>query len=275
MRRLLQKNGWWSLEILLTVALCVTLCSTGGVMMYQVMGLNNGLYPRNQLEQVQLSRILMEIEDDFSQASRVYVWDSCIQEQVSSAWGPLSSNTHTVSDMRGDLNIWNLSIAADEDDIFLDALTQSGSSTVYRSSAPAAEKNYTLLFLGGGAQINAVVYLRCFSETPASGVAGITYVLTRYINNENRLVKSSEFTYHADGATFLASDQSETANAFPYIQRSATGFDCIEIRLPTAFSKALRDIGTGKVSGRVKKTADEWGVWTFAARQEGHWLREY
>jgi len=261
------ERGWWSLEILLTVALCVAVTSAGVVMMYQVMGMNNGLYPRNQIEQVELSRILMEMEGDFAQASRAYVWNSQVQEQVGGVWGALQTGTHSVADTAGDLNLWALSVKPDDEATFLSGWT---GATIRSVASDATHKYYTLLLLGGGSKINAVVYLTC-TEAPSE----VTYALERYENNGNRLVQSASFTHAAPGASFTNSDQSATPTQFPSITQSATGYDCVDVRLPTAFSTALRDLGTGAQARRVKKTADEWGVWTFTVKNTGRWVRNY
>lgn len=266
------RGAWWSLEILLTIALCVSLMSAGVIAMYQVMGVNNGLYPRNQLQQVELAKMMLMIERDFANASRAYVWDSQIQENSLGSWAPLSYRSSGVI-----VTGWNLNIGPANDGVlmtdggtYLYALTAGGSSTSCRALySDATNKYYTVILLGGKVASpvrKAVIYLTC-SQT----AAGVTYTLTRLEDNGSALVEGGRFTYTAPGVTFSASDQSATATTFPSITRSGAITGGVVFRFPTAFSTALKDIGTGEQARRVKYTADAWGTWTFVPGNNGKW----
>lgn len=265
-----KSRGWLTVELLLATSLCVLVGGAGMIAMFQVMGLGGGLYPTNQMQQVELSRMLLLIEDDFYAASRVYVWNEHIKENNAD----LSSGTHLVSMTQGDYNSWPLQLAqGDETSFFFQWNAANGNITTAVSDS--THKYYTLLFLGPGQVIRAVVYLT--SEQTSSGVS---YTMTRYENNgappsytNGRLVKSHEFTYTAPGASFTASDQSATTTTFPSITEHGSITGGVVIRFPTAFSTALKDRGTGKQARRVKYTADAWSTWTFVPREAGRWIK--
>ena len=261
-------RGWLALEVLLATALCVALTSAGVITMYQMMGMNKGLYPQSQIEQVELSRLLLEIERDFYNADRAYVWNSNIQEKVSGVWGPLQSGTHNVSVTSGvDLETWPVAISPSDDAGFLaNWLAKSPTTIQSVASDNVTTKYYTLVFLKGFTSINAVVYLAC----TYNATTGVTYTLTRYENDGTKLWQGSQFTYNAPGATFTTSDQSATGTTFPSFTRDPARNGVI-VRFPTAFSTALRDIGTGAQARRVKTTADAWGLWTFIPCNATRW----
>jgi|GEM_PF-2476297 hypothetical protein len=287
-----KSRGWLTLELLLTVTLTVLVMSAGSVTMFQIMGVSNGLFPTNQLQQVELSRLMLEIEKDFSSASRAYVYNSCLTEGFTGG-NPLSFPlTHiyvgiNVINHGGDCNIWNTSITPVNDGAFLflwgennAAITGNG-SILGQPSVANSVQYYTLVLLGGTSSapgvsyevptINAVVYLTDMLTTQ-NGVSGMKYTLTRYENNGSQLIAGQTFSYFAPGASFTASDQSTITTTFPSITRNGSK-NSIVFRFPTAFSTALKDIQTGNQARRVKKTADVWGAvgtsansffWTFA-----------
>lgn len=267
----LNARAWLSLELLMTTALCVLVGGAGMIAMFQVIGSGNALYPTNQLQQMELSRMLLEIEGDFYGASRVYVWNSKITENG----GDLSSGTHLVSEAAGDYEAWPLIIPADDEVTFLDYWT-TWDPNIWYTDSDSTHKYYTLVFLGGGQNIRAVVYLDCTQTA-----SGVTYTMTRYENNgappsftDGRLVQTNSFTYTAPGVTFTTSDQSATGTTFPSITKSGSIYSAFVIRFPTAFSKALRDQTTGKQARRVKYTADAWSTWTFVPGEAGRWVKQ-
>ena len=158
--------------MLLAIALCVALTSAGVLTMYQVMGMNNDLYPRSQLEQTQLSRLLLEIERDFYSASRAYVWAGKVEENIgalASNWVPLYTATHTVSvkNSGSDLEIWPIAISPTNDGwtttagSFLYYWTNNGASSSIRivPSDSTDKYYYTIVLLKGFTKISAVIYL--------------------------------------------------------------------------------------------------------------------
>lgn len=265
-----KSRGWLTVELLLATSLCVLVGGAGMVAMFQVMGLGGGLYPTNQLQQMELSRMLLLIEDDFYAASRAYVWNARITESSAD----LSSGTHSVSMSRGDYNGWPLQIGFTDQDTFY-TQWNSANGNIGQTASDANNKYYTLVFLGPGQVIKAVVYLTCTQ----SG-SGVTYTMTRYENNgappsytNGRLLQTNQFTYSAPRASFTASDQSATTTTFPSITKHGSITGGIVIRFPTAFSTALKDRGTGKQARRVKYTADAWSTWTFVPREAGRWVK--
>lgn len=266
-----KRSGWLTLELLMTTSLCVLLGGAGIMSMYQILGMGGGLYPVNQLQQMELSRMLLNIESDFYNATRVYLWNSHLTENG----GDLSSGVHLVEEYEGDYQNWRALLLPNDDYTFLDYMTAYDPNIWYVDS-DSSNKYYTLLFLGPGNTISAVVYMTC-----AQTASGVTYTLTRYENNgpppeytDGRLVKTNEFTFSAPGVTFTSSDQSATSTTFPYIVRHATIYEAFTIRFPTAFSKALHDIGTGNQARRVKYTADAWSTWSFVPGETGRWIKE-
>jgi len=247
------------LEVLLSITLCVIVASAGTVAMFQILGVSGGLYPANQLQEVELSRLLLEIERDFATADRAYVWNS----QITENGGPLTSITLdnlSVTDAGSDANIWNLAVPPTDDaDFYADWRAANGN--IGSVACDANDYYYTLVLLGGPNTINAVVYL---TVTQLASPQQVKYTLVRYANiGAAPLMPGQTFSYTAPGASFTASDQSATTTTFPSITRNGTS-NSIVIRFPTAFSTALKDITSGKQSRRVKYTADAWGVWTLS-----------
>ena len=252
------------MELLMTSAICVFLTATGMIAMYQVMGNGNGLYVQNQMQQVEISRILLQIENDFYNASRVYLWSQRITESS----GDLSSNTHAATSTTGDAEVWNLAITPDDESTFL-TNWKANNGNIGNTASDANNYYYTLLFLGSGKTINAVLYLTCTQ----SG-SGVTYTMKRYENNTGRLVLSNNFSFAAAGASFTSSDQSAGSTTFPSITKNGSVYCGFTLRFPTAFSKAVKDLGTGNQARRVKYTADTWGTWTFVPGEQGRWVKQ-
>lgn len=266
MHRLNKKNkrGWLVLELLLTTALAVIVGGAGMIAMYQILGMGGGLYPVNQLQQVELSRILLSIENDFANASRAYVWD----RKILKSSAELTTGTHSVTVLSGDAETWPVAIAPNDEATFL-TNWQAADGTISATAADSNNKYYTLLFLGAGQKINAVVYM-----TITQSVSGIKYTTTRYENDGTNLVQSNNLVYNAPGASFTASDQSATTTTLPSITESGSIYCGIVIRFPSSFSTALKDIGTGNQARRVKYTADAWGTWTFVPAEIGRWVKQ-
>jgi hypothetical protein len=234
--------------------------------MFQVMGMNNGIYPKNQIEQMELSKMLLLIEKDFYDAQRVYYWTSKLQETGSANGGNLYSGTHAVTVTQGEYtNLWNIGILPSDASTFY-TNWNANNANITKTVSDSNNNYYTLLFLGAGSNINAVLYLTCTQ----SGT-GVTYTMTRYESNGSRLVLSQSFSYYAPGATFASSDQ---GSALPSVGSEAGVYCGISVRLPTAFSSALKDLGTGKTARRVKYTADAWGTWAFTPDGAGRWIKQ-
>jgi len=121
--------------------------------------------------------------------------------------------------------------------------------------------------LGTGKKINSVVYLTIIDDETS-----VSYNLRRLADDGSSLVLSNEFKLTATGFSLITNDQSASVSVLPSITRHGSIYSAITIRIPTAFSKALRDLTTGNQARRVKYTADAWGTWTFVPGETRRWI---
>jgi hypothetical protein len=245
------------LELLLTAALSILVIGAGVISMFQVMGIGGGLYPRNQMQQVELARMVMAIRGDFNKAQRAYVWDG----RVNAGGNTLSQNTHAVTDISDGLERWPLTIGQTDDAAFFSAW-EADDPTIAKTASTASAKYSTILLLGGGQKINAVIYIGAVEETTPA--VGVRYTIERYADNGNRLVGDMTFSYWAAGANLTTSNDQSDTSELPRAYRHGTSTGVICLRLPTPYSKALKDVQTGAQARRIKNSADVVGEFWFA-----------
>jgi hypothetical protein len=280
MRASSQKAGWWLMELLLAITLVGSLTAAGVMAFSQAASWADGVAARNVAWQTDMVRLALAMQRDARHCGRILATDGTMLLYDGSVLGSL---THGKSVLAGDIEMWDVTypvnLTSSQTRAIIDAaesatVTSPVSSQDFvggwsasdsKLTTPDIDGGYasTLLFLDSPTTIYSAVYIKA---TPSTTDTTMTYTVERYESNGGRLVPAQSFTYVAENTTTTDDQLNSTSEHGirvrpDYYEKNAGYVSAAPgcaygLRLPSALSKGVMAMRTGKTIARVQSVPE-------------------